>query len=307
MAEPRYSFEELIQSDVFTFYVGEEKKEFSVHSKAIAATSRHFHALVNNGMTQSLMRTVEYPDMDSGDFARFVEYAYRQDYTVPPWIQEDEPSIEHLERNDLVPKSPPSPPPPAEPEQWREAQTEEIVPVDTFSGDWGSPAAGMKKKKAKKARAPFSLRADFDERNYLTQREPKTLLLAEFEPQPNTSPDQDFTPVFLAHARMYTFACMRLIDPLKRLALHKLHRTFLCFQAYERRVGDVVELAKYAYQQGEDRKDDGTIEPLRKLVVDFMVREVSTFADHKAFTSLLHEGGEFVVDFWRLAYKEHIF
>ena len=280
-----------------------------MHSKAIAATSWHFHALVNNGMAQSQTGTVEYPDMDPGDFARFVEFAYRQDYTVPSWIQEDEPlktSMGRLEKDDLVPDSPP---PPCEldpePEQWPEPAAEEVVPVEeAVPQGWGLLAMGTKKKKLKKLKANFNFRAEFDERSYLTQSEPKTLLLAEFETRANTSPDQDFTPVFLAHARLYTFACMRLIDPLKRLTLHKLYKTLLGFSLYKRRMGDVVELAKYAYQQGEDRKDDGTIDPLRNLVVDFLVREISTVGSRKAFESLLCEGGEFVVDFWRLTYLE---
>jgi hypothetical protein len=96
---------------------------------------------------------------------------------------------------------------------------------------------------------------------------------------------------------------MRLIDPLKRLALSKLHETLRRFKLYNRRVSDVVELARYAYEHGEDRKSDGTIEDLRKLVVEYIACEVSTIGKHEAFALLLQEGGEFVVDFWRIINK----
>ena len=80
------------------------------------------------------------------------------------------------------------------------------------------------------------------------------------------APEQNFTLVFLAHAWLYTFACMRLVKPLRRLALHKIHKTLQYFQLYEERIIDVIELTRYAYELGEDKSDDGTIDDLRMLV-----------------------------------------
>ncbi|KAG9187716.1 hypothetical protein G6011_05587 [Alternaria panax] len=116
------SFEELIQSKLFTFYIGKEKKAFVVHSAAIAATSWHFHALVNNGMAQSQEGSVEYHDMEPDDFARYVEYAYRCDYTVPHWAlddevpEESEPEVAVEDEPTAAPEEPP-PPPAADPDQ----------------------------------------------------------------------------------------------------------------------------------------------------------------------------------------------
>jgi hypothetical protein len=96
----------LIQSKLFTFYIGKERKEFVVHSKAIAAISPYFHALVNNDMTESQQAFVEYEDIEPGDFARFVEYAYRHDYTIPSWTREE--SAVEAGATDSVPGSPSS-------------------------------------------------------------------------------------------------------------------------------------------------------------------------------------------------------
>ncbi|KAI4669965.1 uncharacterized protein J4E79_000245 [Alternaria viburni] len=284
------SFEDLIQSKLFTFYIGKEKKAFVVHSKAVAATSWHFHALVNNGMVQSQERSVEYPDMEPDDFARFVEYSYRYDYTAPPWTL-DEGAVKKDDFDGA-------------------AYDDEVPPAD----DWevspdGEPEVvlcGEEVSDSDFNQATGRLRQRFRQREYLMLQEPKTIMLERFQPTENSAAEQDFMPIFLAHARLYTFACMRLIDPLKRLALHKLHQTLLKFKLYDRRVGDVVELARYAYDNGEDRKPDGTIEDLRKLVVEYIACEVSTIGKHEAFAPLLQEGGEFVVDFWRIIAKENL-
>jgi hypothetical protein len=274
----------LIQSKLFTFFIGKEKRAFVVHSKAIAATSWHFHALVNNGMAQSQEGSVEYPDMEPDDFARFVEYSYRYDYTSPSWTLD-----ERIAKNDNTAADDGNVPPP--PDDWDIAPALEPEPEP-----YDEPLN----------QATYSLRQSFHERQYITSSEPKSTMLELCLPKENSKPEQDFTPVFLAHARLYTFACMRLIDPLKRLALHKLHQTLLKFKLYDRRVGDVVELARYAYDHGQDRKPDGTIEDLRKLVVEYIACEVSIIGKHEAFAPLLQEGGEFVVDFWRIIAKENL-
>jgi hypothetical protein len=44
------TFASLIQSKLFTFYVGEEEKPVVVHAAVIAATGQYFNALINGGM-----------------------------------------------------------------------------------------------------------------------------------------------------------------------------------------------------------------------------------------------------------------
>lgn len=229
-------------------------------------------------MAESRTGSVEYPDTEPDDFARFVEYAYRYDYTMPPWVRDETYAIEESYAAEApappIAERPPRPPRPATKEETMEAHLEK----------WG--------KDLKYERIHY-LSVKFDERNYLASGHPKEAMLAAFEPQHNDAPDQDFKPVLLAHARLYTFSCMRLVDPLRRLTLHKLHQTLLGFSLYERRVDDIVELARYAYSQGED-----TTNELRQLVVRYMVLNVSAFSKHPSLILFLQGGGEFVVDFW---------
>lgn len=278
-----------------------------VHAAALAATSQQLDALINGGMEESEKRCARIEDIEVDDFIRFCEYAYRGDYTVPP--------SETL-----------SPPMPGN--------------IQLNEGDelWGTNALSKKKKKGKKSyaalpapiveqelppesspevipapqveprptsRAP--LRAEFNSRNYLQDGDPKSQILQRFEPKPNSTIYQNFTPVLLAHARLYCFAHVRIITPLKALTLHKLHKTLLSFKLYAERVGDIIELARYAYSNPDlpDRSEDNTLDALRKLVLEYIVCEIDTIGKSDEFIKYMEEGGEFVGDFWRVA-KEYM-
>jgi hypothetical protein len=269
-----------------------------VHAAAIAATSPQLDALINGGMEESGARCARIEDVRVDDFVRFCEYAYRGDYTVPAWEEIPPRSSSTIDKNE----------------------------ENNDHDGWDQFGTSSKKKKSKKGRlapepppmevetAPepqhesrsvsrTSLRTQFNTRKYLTDGGPKALILQQFEPKPNSTEDQNFTPVLLAHARLYCFAHVRLITPLKALTLDKLHRTLLSFKLYAERVGDIIELARYVYSNPDlpDRGDDGTLDDLRKLVVDYVVCEIDTIGKYDEFTKYVEEGGEFVGDLWRLA------
>ena len=229
-------------------------------------------------MVESKTRSAEIQDVDPGDFAHFLEYAYRRSYTAPSWIED----------SNVVEDEAPSPP---------ESESESLL--------FERVLKHMVEESQTSARD--KLQARFERLTYLPEGKPATLMIKNSVPQSNSAAYQDFTPVFLAHARLYTFADMRLVEPLKNLVLHLLHRTLRGFQLYNERVGDVIALVRYAYDNGKDREDDGTIEDLRKLVVEYIVYEVSTFGRHMDFVHLLEEGGQFVSDFWRVVSEVSLF
>lgn len=304
----------LIHSNLINFFVGKDEELFSVHSSAVTATSQQLDALVNANRVSSKFDPIFLDDIEPEDFARYVEYAYRYDYTVPSWVEDDNfvksaavAAPDHIETNghadsaDVPAEVWSQYPPPCEPKP--EPEPEPPVQDDP----WGAmPTVKKNKKKGKLAAQPPppEVRATFESRTYLSDSEPSAWMLSNFSPKGNSSATQDFKPVFLAHARLYTFADMHLIEPFKRLVLHKLHQTLIKFELFERRIGDVVELARYAYEHGEDRNADGTIDALRKLVVDYMACKVYTIGKNPRFEAFLEEGGQFVSDYWRVVYAE---
>jgi hypothetical protein len=118
----------------------------------------------------------------------------------------------------------------------------------------------------------------------------------------NKSEDENFTPVFLAHARLYAFANMQLATPLIDMALQKLYRTLMDFTLYEDRVNDILDLARYAYYNESipARKPDGTIDPLRLLIIEYMAVNINSLDESTEFAQMMEDGGEFVGDLWGL-------
>jgi hypothetical protein len=221
---------------------------------------------------------------------------------VPSWVHDESTLVvkEYGGPDDHVP-----PPPEEAPEL--EEPTPEDVPGETvtsYSSYYASQSgAEISKEEAKGRLSVVDLRIKFYQHKYIGNAAPSAEMVKAFEPTVNSTSDQDFTPIFLAHARLYTFADMRLIYPLKSLALHKLQQTLIVFRLCKWRVGDVVKLARYAYDQGPDRSKTGSLDELRQLVVEYMACKVRHIGEHKDFKALLEEGGEFVADFWRVVSK----
>lgn len=105
--------------------------------------------------------------------------------------------------------------------------------------------------------------------------------------------------MFLAHARLYVFADKYGIEPLESLSLHKLHATLKSFTLYRARVGDILKLVRYAYENGPGYKSN----KLRALVSEYIACEIDTIGGTKRFFALMEEGGLFVRDFWKLVQK----
>jgi len=254
--------------------------------------------LINGNMNEASTRCAEIENVEVEDFIRFCEYAYSGDFTVPTWKQDETPNTPESKADMKWPDEGPA----AE-----EPMVEEPPPPPSGSSDdgWGGvpPENVTKKKKSKTKRLIFSLREIFENRTYQVDGEnPRSKVQGRLKPYTNDTVDQDFAPVFLAYARLYTFAHFRAIEPLKALTLQKLHSTLKGFKLYHKRVGDIVKLAEYAYTTEDlpGRGDDGTIDSLRQLVVEYIVCEINTIGICKEFVELMEDGGEFVGDFWRI-------
>ncbi|PVI04180.1 hypothetical protein DM02DRAFT_651784 [Periconia macrospinosa] len=307
------NFAELIQSPRFTFLVGQEKKAIVVHAAAIAAVSQQLDALINNGMKESEERCAKLENMLVDDFIRFCEYAYRGDYTTPlcDWEfdatswgskKKKRKGSKIKSSNSPVVESMPgsAPEPLVKVNEFQEtvAESEPAPPPETSVQEYEWHEASGPQHEMKPA-SRTSLRTQFNNRKYLEDGGPKALIFQRFELVSNYSSCQNFTPVFLAHARLYCFAQVHLIAPLKELILRKLHKTLMGFKLYTNRVGDIIKLARCVYSNPdlpESCEDD-----LKKMVLEYIVCEIDSIGKCEDFVKFLGEGGEFVGDFWRMA------
>jgi hypothetical protein len=244
---------------------------------------------VNGDLLEAKMRSAELSDVEPDDFVRFLEYAYRGDYTIPSGGAGSELSQPIPGTAALVIRNAPE-------------------PEDSSALYLGQTKLQRKRAMmdARNAQAIVSPRSMFDKRTYMARQTQLESVVEGFQPKLNSSPEYDFTPVLLAHARLYTFADMRLVHPLKELALHKLHTTLVNLKVQQERIGDVLQLARYTYDNGPGRSDTGVVNDLRQLVVEYMACEVGVIGKHPAFKTLLEEGGEFVSDFWDIVLKHSL-
>jgi hypothetical protein len=119
------------------------------------------------------------------------------------------------------------------------------------------------------------------------------------EPATDFEKDQSYSKVFLSHASLYVLGGAQLVDSLKALALFKLHKTLSAFELDNENIGDITDLARYAYSEDEKKVDEGT-GGLKGLVCQYMGRHAMELSQDTKFLNFLAEGGQVVKDFLKL-------
>lgn len=79
-----------------------------------------------------------------------------------------------------------------------------------------------------------------------------------FKPRNNTESCEEFTGVFMCHAKLYVIGDTYDIPQLRQLSLHRLHATLKEFTLYPSRFNDIATLAKYIFNntQLQDKIQD---------------------------------------------------
>ena len=117
-------------------------------------------------------------------------------------------------------------------------------------------------------------------------------------PRGNKAPEEDYTEVFLGHARMYVFAEKYDIEPLKTLALLKLHRTLSIFTLFRERVGDIITLLKYVYANTAEAVDGN--EDTRTMLAHYVGCEIETLIKDGEIKDLMLDNGDMLGDFLKM-------
>lgn len=245
-----------------------------VSAAAIAALSLPLNHLINGPMKEAEEKCAAIADVEKEVFTRLCEYAYRGDYTVPAWTGGGS-------------------------EENGSANAESLARRDSVKKDL-QPTREDKKR--------LTLQERFNNKPYISTTLYKHELNVGYEAMANTRQDHNFQPVFLGHAKLYLLADKYLIEGLKNLVLYKLRSTLQMFELYECRVVDIVELVRFSYtsEYTSDRSDDGELDELRRLVVEYVVINRSKIDSSKVFEELLEEGGQFVVDYYRLIKEQYM-
>ena len=106
-------------------------------------------------------------------------------------------------------------------------------------------------------------------------------------PRPNTNAEEDYTEVFLCHARMYVFAAQKMIPSLRTLALEELHATLAAFTLYNERTGDIVALLRFIYESETDLA--ANVDELRILMSHYIGWKMDTLVKDEALEKLMRE------------------
>lgn len=181
----------IVHSQPFTFLVGPNHTQLTIQSALVKHVSKPLDHLMNNGETrESKVRIAVLEEEEVEVFVAFCEYAYTNDYTVPPAPQTESPQASDPWKHGsggsqagCVP--PPAPSPPLEPTAGHDDSKIEGIedqPEDpaTAGGDDGNAPAGQEeealsfgtekkgKKKGKKDKKKSKGGVVFDEAANLT-------------------------------------------------------------------------------------------------------------------------------------------
>jgi hypothetical protein len=112
--------------------------------------------------------------------------------------------------------------------------------------------------------SPRLFPADFHSLEYplLTSR---NIHLHTCKPAQHFELNRSYSNVFLAYTSLYVLADFWLIDTLKALALYKLYKTLCIFQLDNKNIWDIIDFAKYAYNEEGKGSEEG-IGGLRSMV-----------------------------------------
>jgi len=265
-------------------------------------------------MREKQLETIEIEDVngdiDDDTVMRFIEYAYRGDYTVP--------NPDYLQLA-------------TDPKELQEAFVGNRNPALDDGDDWAIPSTSKKDKKKKKkplrefsplpthSRAPSPLLDEIEtvDEPY-TERVPgptlhvlmvdanrqnqwdkfcsSAIVISQtaWQPPANNDKREGYTPIFLCHARLYKFSDRYVCKKLMNLALQKLRLTLARYIFHKERASDVVELINYTYAHTLD--SDQRCDRLRALVLDYATCYFRELIQDLSFVELLREGGPFPSD-----------
>ena len=243
-----------------------------IHAALVTQVSKPLDRMINGYMSEAQEGFAEIKEVDEGTFVRFIQWAYNGEYE-PGEFKIDDSCIDQVPDGAEVP-----------PEEVPDE--EEAVMQDAPGGNSGAvPFFAQQPKQG--------MRDAF----YGWQLPAHQETINSSAPRMNSGPEEDYTNVFLSHARVFVFAEKFDIQPLKALALDRLHGTLHSFWLYPECTGDIIALLKYVYANTGEPMDG--VKDLRSLLKLYMACSKYTLMEDQGFRDLLIEdGGPILGDFF---------
>ncbi|SPQ27194.1 85d318cb-82bd-4448-9ce0-4fa806733f74 [Thermothielavioides terrestris] len=252
----------IASSKPFRFFIGPNKREFTVHSALVARQSRALGVLINNtNYKEARDAHVELEDVDEQTFVSFIQYAYTDAYTdisLPPTAEADDDSPNY------------------------------------GSGHY-SRFHSARKKKAASVAFPYRTTQQYGNNVRLWERfKEQASQGCPSDPPPIPTMSGPGSPPsgaesFLHHARVYVFADYYGISRLTEMALYNLGQALAAFDLRDDNVEEVVELVRFCYE--ESRPDQ-----LRSLVLLYAACKAEKLWKNAGFQQLVGKPGDLSTD-----------
>ena len=234
--------------------------------------------MINGHLSEAQQGFAILEDVDEGTFVRFIRWVYSKDYPAPEHTMVESSNVTSAQR------------------PTNETSDDACTFDDDFVWRSWSPKEEKKKKKNIGHRSPSkgSLRESFIiQYDLLSSGHSVDPSIP--GPRGNKAPEEDYTEVFLGHARMYVFAEKYDIQPLKMLAQLKLHHTLSIFTLFPERIGDIMTLLKYVYANTAEAVDgNGDIRP---MLAHYIGCEMEMLAKDGEIKDLMLDNGDMLGDF----------
>lgn len=305
--DTNFFFTSILFSQPFKFIIGHQKKLFTVHESAVSRLSKSLNDLLNGSMKEANEHCVYWEDVDEKTFLRFAQWAYTGEYSpAEPDIIATSAQLANLEHSaapnapvDNTAKSLSSFYVGTEDEKKDQCDHCGIVfrlshsrPCDSCRKSFGTlycsncgrdqqnSCSKCWKVPQKMSKKQTMIQAFNNSTGYLSP----TVL---HTPRKNRESCEEYGEVFLSHARLYTLADKYDIPELRKLSLHKIYASLKEFTLYPNRIGDVVNLASYSFE------NTITGDRLRTLLVDYCACIVEDMVQNEGFKDLVDRTPDF--------------
>ena len=289
-----------------------------IHAELVSRNSKPLDRMINGYMSEAQEGFAVIKDVDEGTFVRFIQWAYNRYYEAGKFKIDSSRPDSALPKERMAGEPCPEELAPAGLDTMEEPVMEELVMEDVSSWreasveypyGWPNPPShgkfGRKGKRGSFGRTHDNNGASSPSRQRLKEsfinRQPtvRQQAISICPSRPNQAANEDYTEVFLSHARVYVFAEEYDIQTLKALALDELHGTLQNFSLYPERTGDIIALLRYVYANTGEPVDG--VEDMRTVLQQYVGFEMDDLMKDKGFEDLMMEdGGALLGDFLKM-------